>query len=76
MRILVVWAHPLAESYSAALKNRAVSTLEEAGHQIDLLDLYSENFDPVLSAQERRGLSRNRTQPRHCPSVCGEPTSR
>ena len=54
MRILVVWAHPLAESYSAALKNRAVSTLEEAGHQIDLLDLYSENFDPVLSAQERR----------------------
>ena len=54
MRILVVWAHPLSDSYSAALKNRAVTALETAGHDIDLLDLYAEDFDPVLSAQERR----------------------
>ncbi len=54
MNILVVWAHPLAESYSAALKDRAVACLEAAGHDIDLLDLYTEEFDPVLSAQERR----------------------
>lgn len=53
MRILVVWAHPLADSYSAALKDRAVAALEANGHQIDLLDLYAERFDPVLSAQER-----------------------
>ncbi len=53
MRILVVWAHPLAESFSAALKDRTVAGLEAAGHHIDLLDLYSEQFDPVLSAQER-----------------------
>lgn len=53
MRILVVWAHPLADSYSAALKDRAVAALEATGHQIDLLDLYAEKFDPVLSAQER-----------------------
>ncbi len=54
MRILVVWAHPLADSYSAALKDRAEGALQEAGHEIDLLDLYAEAFDPVLSAQERR----------------------
>ena len=54
MRILVVWAHPLADSYSAALKDRAVAALEKAGNDIDLLDLYAEEFDPVLSAQERR----------------------
>ena len=53
MRILVVWAHPLADSYSAALKDRAVAALEATGHRIDLLDLYAERFDPVLSAQER-----------------------
>ena len=53
MRILVVWAHPLPDSYSAALKDRAVAALEASGHQIDLLDLYAEEFDPVLSAQER-----------------------
>ena len=54
MRILVVWAHPLPDSYSAALKDRAVETLEASGHNVDLLDLYAEDFDPVLSAQERR----------------------
>lgn len=54
MRILVVWAHPLADSYSAALKDGAVTALQTAGHDIDLLDLYAEEFDPVLSAQERR----------------------
>ena len=54
MRILVVWAHPLPDSYSAALKDRAVETLEASGHNVDLLDLYAEEFDPVLSAQERR----------------------
>lgn len=54
MRVLVVWAHPLADSYSAALKDRAVAALHEGGHHVDLLDLYSEEFDPVLSAQERR----------------------
>lgn len=54
MRILVVWAHPLADSYSAALKDRAVAALEKDGNDIDLLDLYAEEFDPVLSAQERR----------------------
>ena len=53
MRILVVWAHPLADSYSAALKDRAVASLEATGHEVDLLDLYAEEFDPVLSAQER-----------------------
>ena len=54
MRILVVWAHPLSDSYSAALKDRAVETLEASGHNVDLLDLYAAEFDPVLSAQERR----------------------
>ncbi|MCY3564337.1 MAG: NAD(P)H-dependent oxidoreductase [Acidimicrobiia bacterium] len=53
MRILVVWAHPLADSYSAALKDRAVAALEATGHEVDLLDLYAEEFDPALSAQER-----------------------
>ena len=53
MRILVVWAHPLADSYSAALKEGAVASLEATGHEVDLLDLYAEEFDPVLSAQER-----------------------
>ena len=28
--------------------------LAEAGHEVDLLDLYAEGFDPVLTAERRR----------------------
>lgn len=55
MRILLVHTHPCEESFGAAIRDRAVATLREAGHEVDLLDLYAEGFDPVLSAQERRG---------------------
>ena len=53
MRILLVYCHPNPESYCAALRDEAISALKSAGHEIDLLDLYAENFDPVLSRAER-----------------------
>lgn len=54
MRVLLVACHPLPESYGAALRERAHATLAAAGHEVELLDLYAEGFDPVLSAAERR----------------------
>jgi putative NADPH-quinone reductase len=64
MRILYIYCHPLPESFHAAIRKRAVNALTEAGHQVDLLDLYAEKFDPVLSEEGRRhyhDISRNRT---------------
>ena len=55
MHILLVLAHPLAESFAAAVARTARETLEEAGHTVDVLDLYQENFDPRLTAAERAG---------------------
>ena len=55
MRILLVLAHPLEESFAAAVAETARATLQAAGHDVDWLDLYRENFDPRLSAKERRG---------------------
>lgn len=55
MHILLVYSHPCEESYGAALRDRAIASLESAGHSVDLLDLYAEGFDPVLDAEERRG---------------------
>ena len=63
MRVLVIFAHPLPESFHATLHRTAIAALREAGHEIDDLDLYAENFNPVLSEAERRDyheLSRNR----------------
>jgi putative NADPH-quinone reductase len=53
MRVLVIFAHPLEDSYAAALRNVVVETLAARGHKVDLCDLYKETFDPVLSARER-----------------------
>jgi NAD(P)H dehydrogenase (quinone) len=55
MRFLVVLAHPLAGSFAASAAATAKTALEKNGHSVDLLDLYREGFDPLLSEAERRG---------------------
>jgi NAD(P)H dehydrogenase (quinone) len=62
MRILYIYCHPLPESFHAAIRSRALAALNAAGHEVDLLDLYAEKFDPVLSEEARRDyhdISRN-----------------
>ena len=39
MRILLVLAHPLEDSFAAAVAKVAQKTLVAGGHQVDLLDL-------------------------------------
>ena len=55
MRLLLVLAHPLEDSFAAAVARTAREALEAAGHTVDLLDLYREDFDPRLSKEERGG---------------------
>ena len=54
MRVLYIYCHPLPESFHAAVQGRALEGLRTAGHEVDLLDLYAEGFDPVMSAEGRR----------------------
>lgn len=51
MRALVVHCHPVAGSFSSALRDAAVRGLERAGHSVEVIDLAAEEFDPVM----RRG---------------------
>jgi NAD(P)H dehydrogenase (quinone) len=53
MKALVVYCHPLAESFNAAVRDHALKGLAAAGHETRVLDLYAMGFDPVLSAQGR-----------------------
>jgi putative NADPH-quinone reductase len=55
MRVLVVVAHPLEDAFAKVAARRICATLERRGMDADLLDLYAENFDPRLTAEERRG---------------------
>lgn len=54
MRVLYVYCHPLPESFHAAVRKEALAALAAAGHDVDLLDLYREGFDPVLTEEGRR----------------------
>jgi len=55
MRILVLFAHPVETSYQAALYRTVVDGLGAAGHDVDALDLYADDFDPRLTRAERMG---------------------
>lgn len=52
--VLYIYCHPLPESFHAAMRSAVLSGLAQAGHRVDLLDLYAEGFDPALSAEGRR----------------------
>ena len=54
MKALIVLAHPLPESFAAAVAKVAEAALARAGHHVSFLDLYAENFDPRLTVEERR----------------------
>jgi NAD(P)H dehydrogenase (quinone) len=62
MRVLYLYCHPQATSFHAAIRTRALAGLAHAHHNVDLLDLYAEKFDPVMWEPARRvyhDLSRN-----------------
>jgi NAD(P)H dehydrogenase (quinone) len=54
MRVLVIYCHPVAESFASAVHAAVVRALAEAGHAVTDVDLYGEKFDPVMSRQERQ----------------------
>jgi NAD(P)H dehydrogenase (quinone) len=53
MRVHVVYAHPVPDSFTGAAYRQIVAGLRARGHQVDGLDLYAERFDPVMSLAER-----------------------
>ncbi len=51
---MVIFAHPLDDSFSAELNRTAVTILRERSWDVDECNLYAEGFSPVLTAHERR----------------------
>jgi NAD(P)H dehydrogenase (quinone) len=56
MRVHVLFAHPLTDSYVAALHKTIIDALVRAGHEVDDCDLYAEEFSPSrpFAARKRR----------------------
>jgi len=47
MKVLVVFAHPEPRSFTGALRDAAIQTLLEEGHEVVQSDLYQMPFNPV-----------------------------
>ncbi|WP_299608095.1 NAD(P)H-dependent oxidoreductase [uncultured Tateyamaria sp.] len=52
---LVLAAHPVPDSFNAALHAHVVEALQGRGWTVDDCDLYAEGFNPVMSEADRRG---------------------
>ena len=53
MKTLVIYVHPVEDSFNSAVRDAVISDLNAANHVVRLRDLYAENFNPFLSAAER-----------------------
>ncbi|MCK7622365.1 NAD(P)H-dependent oxidoreductase [Streptomyces sp. RS10V-4] len=49
---LIVHAHPEPQSFSTAQMTTAAQALRDAGYRVDVIDLYSEGWAPVLDRAE------------------------
>ena len=63
MRLLFIHAHPVPESFNTALCTAAIDTARAMGHEVRLIDLHAEGFNPVMSADERRTYHDNGPAP-------------
>ncbi len=52
MRLLIIYCHPVPGSFNAAILKTARQALDRGGHELRLIDLYDQNFSPVLSRAE------------------------
>lgn len=52
----IIACHPEEESFTLSMARRYAEVVEARGHEVVLRDLYRMKFDPVLGADERRGI--------------------
>lgn len=52
MKVLVVISHPSSSSFNHGILKRITKGLNNSGHEVRIKDLYKENFNPVLSAED------------------------
>ena len=52
MNVVVVFAHPSNDSFSNAIYERALATLNSAGHDVSAFPLYEEHFVAAMSRDE------------------------
>jgi NAD(P)H dehydrogenase (quinone) len=63
MHILAVFAHPSPKSFNRSVLDTLVDVAGAKDHDVTLLDLYAEKFDPVLREADFESFNRGVTPP-------------
>jgi NAD(P)H dehydrogenase (quinone) len=63
MKVLVIYAHPSSKSFNHALLESFTEGLKKAKHEFEVLDLYKERFNPVVSEAEIEAHSKTGVHP-------------
>lgn len=58
MRTVIVYAHPWNGSLNRAILDSFIKGLKAGGHEIDLIDLNKDKFNPVMSEADLAGYSK------------------
>lgn len=66
MKAYLVYCHPDPDSFTSAVRQRAVAALQSAGHEVRVTDLYADGFDPAMTLEEVRD---HLGPPEHKPGV-------
>lgn len=56
MRTVVVFNHPYEESYCNALLTSVTKGLQKAGHEVDVMHLDKDGFNPAMTAEDLRAF--------------------
>ena len=69
-KIFLIYGHYDDKSFNAAIRDTFIKTAEEKGHQVDVVDLYKENFNPVFAGEEPdKTVLDHRTRIENCDTI-------
>ena len=51
-KYFIIYGHYDDKSFNAAIRDEFMSAASNAGHSVDLVDLYKEKFDPVFAGED------------------------
>jgi putative NADPH-quinone reductase len=71
MNVLVIIANPQKGSFNHAIAETVVDTLKQIGHKVVFHDLYLEDFNPIIKAEEILPHTKlDANLQRHCEELC------
>ncbi|WCE32180.1 NAD(P)H-dependent oxidoreductase [Vibrio sp. SCSIO 43137] len=72
MRVLVVFNHPYQGSFCNSILNSVMRGLDEGQHEMDVIHLDKEQFDPVMRSKDLQAFTIAKTDPERAYTMLDE----